>query len=104
MVFWGIKMYWLQRLCNYVIEKHNNWEKHIIHKTYKKFLLTNEQFDFLWNLKAEYEYELANNIIVVDRHPSVLQGHVPEDLVWDYSRHMNEKFFVMYEYEKVDNV
>ena len=97
-------MYWVRRVCQYTIEKHRTWEKHIIHKTNKKFLLTNDQFNFLCNLQVEYEYELARNVIVVDRHPSVLQKHVSNDFLHDYAKHLNDKFFVLYEYEKVEDV
>ena len=97
-------MYWLQRLCQYVIEQHHTWEKHIISKTYKKFLLTDDQFKFLQNLQSEYQYNNANNILIIDRHPSVLQHHVPADFINDYAQHVNEKFFVLYEYKKVEDV
>ena len=97
-------MYLLCRLCSYAIEQHNSWEKHIIHKTKTKFLLSNEQFDFLSNLQLEYDYILADNIILVDRHPSTLENHVPEDFLKDYINHINDKFSVLYEYKKVEDV
>lgn len=97
-------MYLLCRLCSYVIEQHDSWEKHIINKTKTRFLLSDEQFDFLCNLQVEYDYILADNIILIDRHPSVLEGHVPEDLYRDYMKHVNDKFSVLYEYKKVDYV
>ena len=75
-----------------------------VYKTKTKFLLSDEQFDFLRNLQVEYDYILADNVILIDRHPSVLENHVPEDLLNDYINHMNDKFSVLYEYKQVDYV
>lgn len=97
-------MYLLCRLCSYVIEQHDLWEKHIVHKTKTKFLLSDEQFDFLRNLQVEYDYTLADNVILIDRHPSVLENHVPENFLNDYINHINDKFSVLYEYRQVDYV
>lgn len=97
-------MYELRRLCQYVIEQHKTWEKHIIKKANVRFMLTDQQLMFLLNLDHEYDYYLARNVVIVDRHPSLLRDHVPDDFLSDYEKHMCDKFFVLYEYEKVEDV
>lgn len=79
------------------------WEKHQIVKSNMVFLLTDEEFMFLRELPREYQYEEFDNEFYVDRHPSVLrEGIDNEEFIQDYEEHLSDKFFVLYEYKKVE--
>lgn len=97
-------MYQVRRLISYVINKHSDWEEHIIKKTNTVFNLTDEEFDFLSNLKQEYDYILVDNILCIDRNPTSLENYINNDFVQDYAANIGRKFYVLYEYKKIENV
>ena len=97
-------MYKIRRLNNYVIHQHKDWEQHIINKSNVVFNLTDEEFNFLLTLRQEYDYILADNVLCIDRNPSFLKGKINDAFIEDYSSHLNIKFYVLYEYQKVENV
>ena len=71
---------------------------------YEKNSLTDEEFNFLLTLMQEYDYILADNVLCIDRNPSFLEGKINDAFVEDYASHLNIKFYVLYEYQKVENV
>ena len=97
-------MYKIRRLNSYVIHQHKDWEQHIINKSNAVFNLTDEEFNFLLTLMQEYDYILADNVLCIDRNPSFLEGKINDAFVEDYASHLNIKFYVLYEYQKVENV
>lgn len=97
-------MYKIRRLNSYVIHQHKDWEQHIINKSNAIFDLTDEEFNFLLTLMQEYDYILADNVLCIDRNPSFLEGKINDAFVEDYASHLNIKFYVLYEYQKVENV
>lgn len=97
-------MYKIRRLNSYVIHQHKDWEQHIINKSNAIFDLTDEEFNFLLTLMQEYDYILADNVLCIDRNPSFLEGKINDAFVEDYASHLNTKFYVLYEYQKVENV
>ena len=97
-------MYKIRRLNSYVIHQHKDWEQHIINKSNAIFNLTDEEFNFLLTLMQEYDYILADNVLCIDRNPSFLEGKINDAFVEDYASHLNTKFYVLYEYQKVENV
>lgn len=81
----------------------DDWEEHIIKKSSAVFLLTDEEFVFLKELPQEYIYHEYDNEFYVDRHPSILrEGIDNEEFLQDYEEHISDRFFVLYEYKKVD--
>lgn len=97
-------MYKIRRLNNYVIHQHKDWEQHIINKSNVVFNLTDEEFNFLLTLRQEYDYILADNVLCIDRNPSFLKGKINDAFIEDYASYLNIKFYVLYEYQKVENV
>ena len=94
-------MYKIRRLNSYLIDEYVDHETHIINKSKVVFDITDEEFEFLSSLKTEYNYIFVNNVLIVDRHPSVLKNHINEDFIKDYANNLNRKFYVLYEYQKV---
>lgn len=97
-------MYQLRRLNSYVIHQHKDWEEHIINKSNAIFDITDEEFNFLLTLVQEYDYILVDNVICIDRNPSFLKEKINDAFIQDYADNLNRKFYVLYEYRKVDNV
>lgn len=94
-------MYQIRRLNSYMIDGYADHETHIINKSKMTFDITDEEFDFLSSLKTEYDYISIDGVLVIDRHPSMLKGHINEDFIKDYADNLNRKFYVLYEYKKV---
>lgn len=99
-------MYKITRIIDMVIQQSDDWEKIIKKRAKKSFLLTDEEFDALRNMHREYNYaQLGKNTIYIDRHPSKIKNKVSNnDFIMDYSKHLSNKHYVLYEYELVDDV
>lgn len=98
-------MYELCRLIIHNVKKTDDWVEHTIRKSSTSFLLTNQEFDFLFNLPKEYKYVEFDNEFYIDRHPSILRENIENmEFVDDYEEHLTDKFFVLYEYKEVDDV
>ena len=97
-------MYKIRRLNSYMIHQHQDWEEHIVNKSNAIFDITDQEFEFLSTLKQEYDYVLVNNVLCIDRNPSFLKGHINDAFLQDYADNLNRKFYVLYEYQKVEDV
>lgn len=96
-------MFTVRRLILHNVRISDEWEEHTIKKSLAVFLLTDEEFMFLQGLPREYEYHEFDNEFYVDRHPSLLrEGIDNEDFLQDYEQHLTDKFFVLYEYQMVE--
>lgn len=98
-------MYALTRLIRRVVKQSDNWVEYI--KRYDNptnvIYISDEDFDYLESLPREYDYITYDNELYIDRHPSLLEEQIESrELIDDYSEHMSDKFFVLYEYEKVE--
>ncbi len=98
-------MYELRRLILHNVKTSDDWVEHTIRKSSASFLLTDQEFDFLYNLPKEYKYIEFDNEFYVDRHPSILKEGIDNtDFIDDYEQHLSDKFFVLYEYRVVEDV
>lgn len=96
-------MFTVRRLIVHNVRVSDEWEEHTIKKSSAVFLLTDEEFMFLRNLPREYKYHEFDNEFYVDRHPSLLrEGIENEEFLQDYEQHLTDKFFVLYEYQMVE--
>ena len=97
-------MYVLQRIINHQAKYSNEWEEHSIRKSILKFYLSDEEFEFLQELPREYKYHEFDNEFYIDRHPAILEEGIDnKEFIEDYKNHLNDKFFVAYEYHKIDD-
>ena len=72
-------------------------------KTSDTIYVSDEDFNYLVSLPCEYDYIVYDNELYIDRHPSlVAEGVESQELIDDYTTHVSEKFFVLYEYKKVE--
>lgn len=98
-------MFILRRVLNHGAKIANEWEEHLIKKSNKTFILTDEEFKVLSELPKEYKYEEFDHELYIDRHPSVLREFIDnEDFLQDYEEHLTDKFFVLYDYVWVEYV
>lgn len=99
-------MYRITRIIDMVVQTSNDWEKITKKRAKESFLLTNEEFNALKNMHKEYNYaQLGEKTLYVDRHPSKIQNRISNtDFIRDYSQHLSNKHYVLYEYEMVDDV
>lgn len=96
-------MYELTRLISHAVRISDTWEEHTIKKSTESFLLTDEEFKFLYDLPREYNYHEFDNEFYIDRHPNILEEGIDnKEFIEDYKTHLSDKFFVLYAYKKVD--
>lgn len=95
----------VRRLVAHNVQFSDQWEKHQITKSSATFILSDEEFDFLINLPREYQYHEFDNEFYIDRHPSILEEGISNiDFIEDYKNHMSDKFFVLYEFRRLEDV
>ena len=98
-------MYQLRRLIHHSVKESSSWEEHKIIKSSAVFFLSDEEFKFLQELPREYQYHEFDNEFYIDRHPSVLEEGVDNiEFIEDYTTHLSDKFFVLYEYKEINDV
>lgn len=96
-------MFSVRRLITHDVRISDEWEEHRIKKSSAVFLLTDEEFMYLKELPREYKYHEFDNEFYVDRHPSLLrEGIDNKEFLEDYEQHLTDKFFVLYEYQMVE--
>lgn len=100
-------MYALNRLIRRLVKESDNWVEYV--KRYDKevgtLYISDEDFDFLNSLPKEYDYITYDNELYVDRHPDLIkEGVESQEFIDDYSNNVSDKFFVLYEYKKVEDV
>lgn len=96
-------MYTLRRLLAHEVIIRERTEEHKILKSDQVFLLTDDEFMFLMDLPREYQYHEFDNEFYIDRHPTILEEGIDnQEFIEDYKNHLSAKFFVLYEYKKVE--
>ena len=96
-------MYVLRRILKHSMKITDDWEEHIIRRSNDIFYLTDEEFEYLYNLPTEYNYHEFDSEFYIDRHPSVLEEGIDNlEFIEDYRNHLTDKFFVVYEYIQLE--
>lgn len=93
-------MYRVRRLYSYEIMEFSEYYIYS-HKISKiDFIFNDNDFKKLQNIVElnEYEYEYIPNVFFLDVSPHVLE-EFDDDFVKDYSDNLNDKFYVCYLYE-----
>lgn len=96
-------MYALTRLIKRVVKESDDWTEYTVRKSNSVIYVDDDDFDFLVSLPREYDYITYDNELYVDRHPDLVkEGVNSQEFIDDYSTHLSDKFFVLYEYKKVE--
>lgn len=102
------KMYRLRRIIAHTKETTSQTEIHkLVIDTTESFIVTDNEYQRLLDIQEGYEYEYLDlqydNILCLDRHPSIIENVVTNsNFVNNYQQNINDKFFISYIVERVD--